>query len=370
MIGMGGTEGFVYNVAKGLSPDEYDISVIVALSENCRDLFQRKRKAFEALGARIIWAGEIGTFPKGWLNFAKRLADIISFHGPFDIIHSNMDLINAVVLAVARRAGVKKRIAHAHNCGSQAMLTARIWKKILFKVYRQITRDMILFCATDLCGCSDLALNFAYGNRASKRGIIVLNGIDQDRFQKFEVEHNYISKELSRPEKKKYVISVGRVCMMKNPEFALEVIMELRKIRDDFDFLWVGLNVYEENMMREMRRRHIEDCVCFTGERHDIPELLNCADVLLMPSVFEGFGFTLVEAQATHTPCIASSAVTSLTNCGLCEYIEIKGDDAAKKWAQSINHVLNDKKDRVPDERINRFRIEHTVNQMNKIYNN
>ncbi len=50
-------------------------------------------------------------------------------------------------------------------------------------------------------------------------------------------------------------------------------------------------------------------------DRAELPLLYAAAEVLVMPSLFEGFGFPVVEAMATGTPVLAASA-TSLPEVG------------------------------------------------------
>ena len=45
------------------------------------------------------------------------------------------------------------------------------------------------------------------------------------------------------------------------------------------------------------------------GKKKDVSEFLNAMDVFLFPSLYEGLGMALVEAQAAGLPCIVSNTV-------------------------------------------------------------
>jgi glycosyltransferase involved in cell wall biosynthesis len=58
-----------------------------------------------------------------------------------------------------------------------------------------------------------------------------------------------------------------------------------------------------------IRDNGLNECVDFAGtpDIHELVRLYNAADVLLSPSLYEGFGLTVVEAMACGTPVIASN---------------------------------------------------------------
>jgi glycosyltransferase involved in cell wall biosynthesis len=63
----------------------------------------------------------------------------------------------------------------------------------------------------------------------------------------------------------------------------------------------------EEPALRLLVRRHrLADRVRFLGFRSDVPRVLAALDVFCMPSLWEGFGLSLVEAMAAGVPAIVS----------------------------------------------------------------
>ncbi|MBM2826407.1 MAG: glycosyl transferase group 1, partial [Dehalococcoidia bacterium] len=86
----------------------------------------------------------------------------------------------------------------------------------------------------------------------------------------------------------------------------------------------------------------VEDKIAFLGEvpEEELPLFYNTADVLALPSIYEGFGFPALEAMACGTPVVASNR-TSVP--------EVVGDggiliDPTKpeEWAEQISRVLSD----------------------------
>ena len=54
--------------------------------------------------------------------------------------------------------------------------------------------------------------------------------------------------------------------------------------------------------------------VKFLGQRSDANELYQAFDVFLLPSLYEGLGMVLIEAQASGLPCVASTKVPKTAN--------------------------------------------------------
>jgi len=64
-----------------------------------------------------------------------------------------------------------------------------------------------------------------------------------------------------------------------------------------------------ESLRLEVRRSRLEGRVCFTGYVSDevLVDLYNQADLLVLPSLDEGFGLPAFEAAACGTPVVTSS---------------------------------------------------------------
>jgi glycosyltransferase involved in cell wall biosynthesis len=58
----------------------------------------------------------------------------------------------------------------------------------------------------------------------------------------------------------------------------------------------------------ETLRLGIANSVQFLGYRHDVPDLLQAADLFVMPSYMEGLGTTLIDAMFARAPIVAAAA--------------------------------------------------------------
>ncbi|MBM3172342.1 MAG: glycosyltransferase family 4 protein, partial [Chloroflexi bacterium] len=96
---------------------------------------------------------------------------------------------------------------------------------------------------------------------------------------------------------------------LKGLKFLLEAVAELRKERN-IQLLIVGKplqNGYTEGLLESLG---ISDCVTYTGQI-DTPELVrqySMATMLVVPSVYEGFGLPAAEAMSCGTPVVSTTA--------------------------------------------------------------
>lgn len=78
----------------------------------------------------------------------------------------------------------------------------------------------------------------------------------------------------------------------------------------DFPFLKlliVGTGPEKKRLEEQARELGIAGNVIFAGFRKDIPEVLTAVDIVVQPSLSEGFGLSIIEAMAMEKPVVASA---------------------------------------------------------------
>ena len=343
--------------------DKYDVTVLIAIDEGVPSMHEDEVRSF---GVKIINAGDMDGLKKKFAYIKNVKRELES--GGYDIVHSNMDLLNGITLFLAKRAGVKKRICHAHNSKSQYKPEGRfaLVKKIVQKIYERVMKLSIIKNSTELVCCSELAGEYFYGDRKST---LIYNGIDLEKFRmSADFDKEKYLEGVGIPSGKRNIISVGRISTQKNPLFALDIIGELKKLRSDFRYIWVGTGGLEADMKKKISEFGLEDTVFLTGVRSDVPQILGCCEMFLMPSLFEGLPFSLVEAQAAGLKCIVSDVVTKTADAGLVSFFPLDG--TAAQWAEFISRQLDLPEHKADEEKLKKFDISYTVKQLEEIYDN
>lgn len=233
-------------------------------------------------------------------QYKKELKEFFNKHGKeYSSIWVNFcNITNLDYLKLAKKYGIKKRIIHAHN--SQNM-GSRL-RGILHKVYKRF----VTLYATDFWSCSNDATKWFFPKRIKDKVVVVKNSIDFDRFKYDEAVDKNIRKELGI--ESKFVIgNVGRLHFQKNQLFLLDVFKKVQEKDQNSILLLVGEGEDREKIENRVKELKLQESVKLVGAIDNVPSVMNAMDVFVFPSVFEGLGLALIEAEAVGLPIVAAS---------------------------------------------------------------
>jgi glycosyltransferase involved in cell wall biosynthesis len=100
---------------------------------------------------------------------------------------------------------------------------------------------------------------------------------------------------------------IGRLRKEKGHSFLIDAIDEVRKRIPGIKLIIVGEGEEEPRLKAQVRRLSLTETVVFTGLRRDIPELLTIAELVVLPSLWEGMPNCLLEAMNAGKPVIATA---------------------------------------------------------------
>lgn len=252
----------------------------------------------EACGCKIFHIPQPSASFRGYLGHLKKL--IRTYH--YDVIHAHTMFNIGWAMLAGRLWGVPVRVSHAHSA-----LTERRGGKV--RLYEAAMRCLILTCATDLVACGVQAGERLYGKRVfAKRGQLILNGIDTQRFAFDPQRREAFRAELGLTER--FVIGhAGHLAAVKNQTFLLELMPEILKKRPDAVLLLLGEGKDRPMLERRIRELHLEEHVRMTGNVRNVPDYLCAMDVFAFPSLYEGMPLSIIEVQSNGLPCVISDRV-------------------------------------------------------------
>ena len=134
---------------------------------------------------------------------------------------------------------------------------------------------------------------------------IVPNGVDTKRFRPSK-ECGKIKHQIGI-DNKLCVLFVGRLIPRKGLPFLIEAAKDIVKEFSQTVFVVVGDGPLKNNLLAHLERINLSGNFVFLGDVNEkvLPAVYNCADVFALPSIQEGQGIALLEAQATGKPVVA-----------------------------------------------------------------
>lgn len=251
--------------------------------------------------------GKIYSVPSPrYQNAKKSMNDFFRRHaGQYQILWCNKcDLANISYLKMAKDYGIANRIIHSHS--SSNMHSGM--RHILFSVLHYINKKSIVKFATDYWACSDYAGKWMFPEKLIKSGWVcyISNAIDLKQF----ILNSAIRKKYREQlgiEGNTVFIFVGRLSPAKNPEFAIDLFAEIWNKNPKSVLLIVGSGELQSSLKEKVKQESYRTNVQFLGLRNDVPKLFQAADCYLIPSLFEGFPVSSIEAQAAGLPVFAAS---------------------------------------------------------------
>lgn len=261
-------------------------------------------------------------------NFIARL---LSLHallrtGAWDIVHSHTLFSNALFLAAAHLAGVPHRVAHSHSTQDANSATPA------GRLYQLVARWLLTRVSTHRVACGFAAAEYLFPGRQDT--IVIPNAVDIDKFT--NASATAVRSEFGLHDGQLIIVQVGRFMTVKNHVRSVAIARALQQAGVDFQLLLVGAGPEQSRIKALIYEHGLMDCVRMLGLRTDIPELMAAADVMLMPSLYEGFPVVLVEAQAAGLRSVVSSTISREVDLGLgtVRFVDLDAPDAA--WVDCI----------------------------------
>jgi glycosyltransferase involved in cell wall biosynthesis len=138
-----------------------------------------------------------------------------------------------------------------------------------------------------------------------ERTKVIYKGIDLSLYDRKPEQS--LAKELSVANETPIVAFIGQLDERKGIQYLLEAWCSVRSVRTDAVLVLAGTGPLKNYIERFIKVNGIEKSVRLLGFRMDIPSVLRQSTMLVLPSLWEGFGYVLIEAMAATIPVVATS---------------------------------------------------------------
>jgi len=230
------------------------------------------------------------------LTFAPRLWRCLRSTRP-DVVVAHVSLVSAVVLLVAMVARVPVRVA-------------RMWSEsdgrpdsLPWRVRRALLRRLLRRTATDVVGVTAAALRLAGPPEGDRRYRVLYNSVATDRVDGWD--RRAARRRWGLPTDACVLVHIGRAAAVKNRPFLVETHRVVRERWPQTRLLVVGPGGTDD--LTSAHPEIVDDpSVLLAGETEEIASVLAAADVLLLPSRWEGLPGVVLEALAAGVPVVAN----------------------------------------------------------------
>lgn len=313
-MGRGGLESMIMNYYRHIDREKVQFDFLV---------HRQERAAFddeiESLGGRIYRLPRLVPWNKGYLSALDRF---FVEHPGYKIVHVHQDCLSSVILNAAARHDIPVRIAHSHSSSQDKNLKylIKLWYKRSIPKY-----------ATNLFACGEDAGDWMFCGAPFQ---IINNAIDVAAYAYNPTKRQEMRRQLGL-ENEFTVGHVGRFNQPKNHLFLLDIFAALLQREPNAVLLLVGGGEDMLKIQAKAQMLGIAERVRFLGVRSDVANLMQAMDVFVFPSLYEGLGIVLIEAQAAGLPCVVSDTIPQeayLTDLVTAE----KLSSSVEKWAEKI----------------------------------
>ena len=289
----GGAETMIMSLYRNINRDKVQFDFVVHTEDKCA--FDDE---IESLGGKIYRVPRyIG---KNHLRYISSWNEFFRKHHEYKVIHGHVRSTASIYLSIAKKYGLTT-IAHSHNTSSGVGLSAKV---------KNILQYPIRYFAEYLFACSKPAGEWLFGKNAcqSDNFFILNNSIDVRKFIYNENIRRKIRKEFNI-DGKLVVGHIGRFQRQKNHNLLIDIFKKIHDKNNNAVLLLVGDGELRQSIMDKVEDLELSNNVIYTGVRSDIPKLLQAMDVFVFPSLYEGLGIVVIEAQASGLPCVVSDTI-------------------------------------------------------------
>jgi glycosyltransferase involved in cell wall biosynthesis len=279
-----GAEKQMVMLAKGLPRDRFHVEVATLT----------RLGAFESeLGAAGIPVTSIGKRFKLDLLALVRLTRFLRAR-KFDVVHTWIFAANTYGRVAARLAQVPVVVV--------AEMAVDLWKG---RSERFIDQRLSTWCDR-LVGNSHAVVDFyrKLGVPDDRLAMIYSGSADES----LTVDSHAVRTELGLTPEAPLVLFAGRLAEQKRVDDLIKAIDLLQHVEPDLRTVIIGEGPLRDHLEETARAYDLDGRLLFLGYRDDVPRLMAAANVVVLPSAYEGLPNVVLEAMRLCKPVVATAA--------------------------------------------------------------
>jgi len=287
-LAVGATEEYFYLLMEGIDKAKFDMAFVCPINTVLDSLVTR----LEALNVKVY------RYSLDTSNY-RLILQLRSFFRQLRpaFVHFNDPCLCGII--AARLAGVPALLMthHTPELNRKYNWKARFLEKIAFR-----------YCGLHVIFTSeyDRETGIKKDNIAEDKSFVIYYGLPPEKFS-LRYNKKEIYDEFSFDEECRIIGNIARLSPQKGQNYLIKAASVVIEQFKSVKFFFVGEGELESELKTKVQEKGLENYFIFTGHRIDIPRLLNAFEMLVIPSLFEGLCFAVIEASAIGVPVIASA---------------------------------------------------------------
>lgn len=320
----GGAERHILNLATAMDPQRVAITVCCLFA----DPFVQVARDVGINALAIPMRHKLD------LSIITKLRDVIK-EEEADLVHTHGVRANLVGRLSAKMAGRETVITTVHSLLAQDYpdVFSRLANMLIERASRGFSTHFIAVSG----GLQKALLQQGI---PEKKITVIYNGLNPGDFTSLRPPGSWRESMGLAPDVP-LVAMIGRLHPVKGHRIFLKAAAEFLKSRPEVRFVVVGSGPERDRLEDYARLLNISDSVIFTGFVTDVVDILPDLNLLVIPSLWEGFGLTALEAMVAGVPVLATSVggLPEVVEHGTTGLLVPPADDAA--LARGINWMLD-----------------------------
>ena len=327
----GGTQSFIINLLNSKITEQIyfdcltqDDGVTYEIEDKLAD------KGINVYKLPHVWLSGL----KNLYAYNRALEKFFKKHNYYDIVHVNGTSKEFLVLYYAKKYGIKNRIMHVH-CTDFA--TSSKVKKIIGKCLKVFVKKY----ASTFFACSNNAGVWLFGKDVVQSDAFhyIPNAIDVNRYLYNSRIRTELRNKLDIRDDTIVIGNVSRFIKSKNHQFLIDFFCLYHQYNEKSILCLCGDGIEMEAVKAYAKDKGIFSKIYFCGNVNNVNEYLQIFDYFVFPSLYEGLGIAVIEAQAAGLPVLVFDKCvpreTGITDS--ITYMNTNSD--AKDWLLTIKRI-------------------------------
>jgi len=343
----GGAQRYVFDVASSLDPAVYEPVVILGGTGELRD-----KLATEGIRTITLHSLQRDISLTKELRFFTKLYKIVRNEDP-DVLHVNSSKAGGVGCFVGRLLGVRRVIFTSHGWAFNEDRPG--WQKCIIKYFHWLT----VLLSHQTIAVSNAIVSQMDWPLAQRRMVVINPGRTVPEFENRLAARTSIA--LQHPPLSPYTADVW-LCILaelhpiKQHQMLFSVIDSVVQDFRNVRLVCIGDGELRSQLEADIKERRLEQHIFLVGHVHEAASTLKAADMFILPSKSESYGYVLHEAGLARVPILASDVggitdIISDTSEGtLIDPTDPKALEAALRDFLRTPHTYNEKTKKLQDK--------------------